>query len=54
MRRKVKKQKKVKVAAGKKKDGFEAEEEEEDVSILVQPSLLFSMGRIKIINLLMI
>ena len=32
MRRKNRKQKKVKVSAGKKKDGFEAEDEEEDVS----------------------
>ena len=32
MRRKNKKQKKVKVEAGKKKNGFEAEDEEEDVS----------------------
>ena len=32
MRRKNRKQKKVKVDAGKKKSGFEAEDEEEDVS----------------------
>ena len=31
MRRKNRKQKKVKVAAGKEKSGFEAEDEEEDV-----------------------
>ena len=31
MRRKNRKQKKVKVAAGKEKRGFEAEDEEEDV-----------------------
>ena len=35
MRREGKKQKKVKVEAGKKKSGFDAEDEEEDVSVLL-------------------
>ena len=35
MRRKNRKQKKVVVQAGKSKTGFEAEDEEEDVSIMV-------------------
>jgi len=48
MRRNGKKQKKVKVAAGKEKSGFEAEDEEEDVSILVHLSLLFLIAWLKL------
>ena len=42
MRRKNRKQKKVKVAAGKEKSGFEAEDEEEDVICRTFISLIYS------------
>ena len=53
MRRKNRKQKKVVVQAGKSKSGFEAEDEEEDVSKILTLGK-YALIQISYVNLLMV